>query len=125
MKNKFLKALILASSTLTAASIFASDENIEVTPIQDVTQHELAAIYVLSEICPNMVDQAEQDKFAAGYSKLVKEYLPNEKNPVARLEILSQDVNFKSILAEAETDAKNAGDAKNKEICKELTTYNN
>ena len=99
------------------------EENIEVTPMHNVTNHELAAIYVLSEICPSMV--SDQAKFNAGYQKLAKEYLPTENNPVARLELLSQQANFKSILAEAQNDAKAAGDDKNQQICEELTSYSN
>ena len=123
MKNTLLTTLFLSSTLFTVQSTFAANENIEVTPIQNVTGHELAAIYVLSEICPSMV--SDQAKFNAGYQKLVKEYLPREKNPTATLELLSKQANFKNILAEAQSDAKAAGDDKNKEICQELTTYSN
>lgn len=101
----------------------AKDENIEVTPNQTVTQQELAAIYVLSEICPKLVDN--KDGFEQGYSKLAQEHLPEEKDAVSALMKLSKSKSFKPILAEAESDAKSAGDDKNKEICQELTTYSN
>ncbi len=54
---------------LSQAAI-AQEENIEVTPLQQVTQQELAAIYVLSEVCPSLVK--EQDQFHQGYTKLAK-----------------------------------------------------
>ena len=123
MKNTLLTTLFLSSTLFTVQNTFAANENIEVTPIQNVTGHELAAIYVLSEICPSMV--SDQAKFTAGYQKLVREYLPREQNPTATLELLSKQANFKNILAEAQSDAKAAGDDKNKEICQELTTYSN
>lgn len=123
MKNTLLTALFLSSSFFAAQNAFAAEDNIEVTPMHNVTNHELAAIYVLSEICPSMV--SDQAKFNAGYQKLAKEYLPTENNPVARLELLSQQANFKSILAEAQNDAKAAGDDKNQQICEELTSYSN
>ena len=101
----------------------SKDENIEVTPNQTVTQQELAAIYVLSEICPSLVEN--KDGFEQGYAKLVQEHMPEEKNAVDALAKLSQAKTFKPILAEAKLDAQNAGNDKNQEICQELTSYSN
>ena len=129
MKSSMLKSLSLGLLTTAVMSLSVThaakqqDENIEVTPIQKVTQQELAAIYVLSEVCPSLVKDDAQ--FSRGYSKLAQEYLPQEKDAVSALSKLSKEKKFKSILAEARTDAKKAGDSKNKEICQELTTYNN
>lgn len=109
---------LIALSTAHAAS---KDENIEVTPVQQVTEQELAAIYVLSEVCPALV--SDQKKFQAGYNQLAQEYLPQQKNPMKYLEKLSQSKSFQPILAEAQADAEKAGAAKNQEICKELSTY--
>lgn len=114
----FTTALMTLSVTHAATQ---KDENIEVTPLEKVTQQELAAIYVLSEVCPRLVK--DQAKFEQGYAKLAQEYLPAEKNAVSSLAKLSKEKKFKSILSEARTDAKKAGDAKNLEICQELTTY--
>ena len=129
MKSSMFKSLSLGLLTTAVMSLSMThaakqqDENIEVTPIQKVTQQELAAIYVLSEVCPSLVKDDAQ--FSRGYSKLAQEYLPQEKDAVSALSKLSKEKKFKSILAEARTDAKKAGDAKNKEICQELTTYSN
>ncbi|MFD1439526.1 hypothetical protein HLH14_04375 [Acinetobacter sp. ANC 4282] len=129
MKSSMFKSLSLGLLTTAVMSLSVThaakqqDENIEVTPIQKVTQQELAAIYVLSEVCPSLVKDDAQ--FSRGYSKLAQEYLPQEKDAVSALSKLSKEKKFKSILAEARTDAKKAGNSKNKEICQELTTYNN
>ncbi|OTG86427.1 hypothetical protein B9T31_08005 [Acinetobacter sp. ANC 4558] len=101
----------------------ADNKNIEVTPMQQVTAEELAVIYVLSEVCPSIV--SNQAQFSSGYEKLVKEYLPEEKQPVEALKKLTQTPKFKPILDEARVDAKNAGTDKNKVICEELVTYTN
>lgn len=129
MKSSMFKSLSLGLLTTAVMSLSVThaakqqDENIEVTPVQKVTQQELAAIYVLSEVCPSLVKDDAQ--FSRGYSKLAQEYLPQEKDAVSALSKLSKEKKFKSILAEARSDAKKAGDSKNKEICQELTTYNN
>lgn len=126
MNLNVMKKVILAvcgSSLIAIGSAHAAnkDENIEVTPLQKVTQQELAAIYVLSEVCPSLV--SDQSQFENGYNTLAKEYLPQQKNPTEYLKSLSKEKKFKPILAEAQADAKKAGKAKNQEICKELSTY--
>ena len=129
MKLSMFKSLslgLLTTALMTLSVTHAAtqqDENIEVTPNQKITQQELAAIYVLSEVCPSLIK--ENDQFKKGYAKLAQEYLPQEQDPVNALQKLSKQKNFKSILAEAKSDAKKAGDVKNKEICQELTTYSN
>ena len=127
MKFTALKTTSLALLTALTFSLThaeeSKDENIEVTPNQTVTQQELAAIFVLSEICPKLVDN--KDGFEQGYAKLAQEHLPEEKDAVSALMKLSKSKSFKPILAEAKSDANNAGDDKNKEICQELTTYSN
>ena len=129
MKLSMFKSLslgLLTTALMTLSVTHAAtqqDENIEVTPNQKITQQELAAIYVLSEVCPSLVK--ENDQFKKGYAKLAQEYLPQEQDPINALQKLSKQKNFKSILAEAKSDAKKAGDVKNKEICQELTTYSN
>ena len=126
MNLNVMKKVILAvcgSSLIAIGSAHAAnkDENIEVTPLQQVTQQELAAIYVLSEVCPSLF--SDQSQFENGYNTLAKEYLPQQKNPTEYLKSLSKEKKFKPILAEAQADAKKAGKAKNQEICKELSTY--
>lgn len=121
MNKLFLKAIFLCSAF--AATQLASAENIEVTPIQQVTQQELAAIYVLSEICPSLLPN--QAGFDAGYRNLAQEYLPQAKNAVLTLKKMSTEASFQPILLEAQQDARRAGDAQNKKICQELSAYSN
>jgi len=126
MKNPIFQALTfcaISAATLLRTSAFAADENINVTPTQQVTKQELAAIYVLSEICPSMVKDKSQ--FNQGYTKLVTEYMPGQRNPVESLNQMAKQNDFRNILAEAQSDAKKAGKKKNQVICNELTTYNN
>ena len=126
MKNPIFQALTFwasSAATLLGTSAFAADENINVTPTQQVTKQELAAIYVLSEICPSMVKDKSQ--FNQGYTKLVTEYMPGQRNPVESLNQMAKQNDFRNILAEAQSDAKKAGKKKNQVICNELTTYNN
>lgn len=126
--QKLLLAMLVASAGLTTSNTFAasdktedaSHENIDVTQI-NVTQEELAAIYVLSEICPSLLKK--QTGFETGYANLLKDYLPQEKKPVDYLSNLSQQGHFKDVLKQARDDAKRAGDQANLEICQDVVNY--
>lgn len=126
MKLKQMKMWAFGLSTslllgLSNAHAAIDSENIDVTPEQHITPEELAAIYVLSEICPALT--GENSHFQQGYATLVKDYMPNEKDPVSALKQLSQAQSFEKVLKEAQQDAKDAGDAENKEICQDVMAY--
>ena len=121
-----LFAVVVASSSLIMSNATAATdsqdhhENIEVTQL-NVTPEELAAIYVLSEICPSLLKK--QTGFETGYANLLKDYLPQEKKPVDYLSNLSQQGHFKAVLKQAREDAKRAGDQANLEICQDVVNY--
>lgn len=113
----FLATILTGLSAIT----FAQDSNHEVTPEQYVTEEELAAIYVLSEICPSLVDN--QAAFEQGYQSFVEVYLPDIQNPIDALKRFSHEANSAPLLLEAKRDADQAGTVKNSQICQELVTY--
>ena len=130
MNNKLLKslsvfALISTASALSIANAAKSDEvseNIEVTQ-QAVTPQELAAIHVLGEVCPKLIDKNDEQAFDDGYTRLVKDYMPNESHPETALKKLSKQKSFQSILKEARSDAEKAGDKQNLEVCEDIKAY--
>ena len=118
---RYLSLSLATFLTLACSFATAQSSNHEVTPEQYVTQEELAAIYVLSEICPSLT--THQQDFQHGYQALLQEYLPHIANPSEALHRLMTQPNSAPILKEAQQDADRAGEAKNAQICQELTTY--
>ncbi len=123
----FLSAGLISASLIFAPNAFAEKtnstnikENIEVTQ-QSVTKDELAAIYVLSEVCPSLVKQ--DDQFKKGYNNLLKDYLPQEKTPDTALKSLVKQSSFKDALKQARADAKTAGDKGNLKVCSDVKDY--
>ncbi|MDQ9020052.1 hypothetical protein RFI02_02910 [Acinetobacter sichuanensis] len=98
----------------------AHDEKIEVTQV-NVTDQELAAIYVLSDICPKLVK--DKDAFDAGYQRLLKDFIPDAADPEATIKKLVKEKSFKSILKEAQGDAKKAGKEANTGVCEDVLNY--
>ncbi|MFV5375602.1 MULTISPECIES: MCR_0457 family protein [Acinetobacter] len=134
MKKSLVQSLSLVLLMSMATVGFAADKKkttekktenenvVEVTPQQGITPEELAAIQVLSEICPDLIGKKDAD-FAQGYERLVKDYLPNETDAVSALEKRSKDKGFKKYLKEARQDAKAAGDEQNTLVCQDVKAY--
>ena len=122
-----LSLSLLIMSSFATSPVFAADkktvaDKIEVTPIsEDVTKEELAAIYVLSEICPSLI--GKDLKFNKAYEQLVKAYLSNEDDAVDVLKKRANSKDFKAALKEARNDAKAASDDDNRQICDDVRNY--
>ena len=128
-KNVFasLGLSLLITATVIMPATYAAEkksntEKIEVTPMADnVSDQELAAIYVLSEICPSLI--GKDLKFNKAYEQLVKAYLSNEDDAVDVLKKRANSKDFKAALKEARSDAKAASDDDNRQICDDVRNY--
>lgn len=87
------------------------------------TMEELAAVNVLQEVCPQLLDKTVQDKFQAGYGRLMAELLPNIDTPVLAMQSLKDDSEYKPLLVEAREDAAKATVTENREVCLEVANY--
>ena len=81
----------------------------------------MAAIYVLSDICPKLVK--DDEAFEAGYARLLKEFLPESTDPTTDIKKLVKEKSFKSVLKEAQSDAKKAGKEANIGVCEDVLNY--
>ena len=129
MNNKLLK--LLSTFALTASISIIShaadnseniEQNIDISA-PSVSQEELAAIQVLHEICPALINKSEEDAFNQGFNRLITDYMPNEKQPVQALEQLSKSKDFQKFLSEARSDAEKAGDEQNRAVCADVKDY--
>lgn len=105
-----------------AAEKKSNTEKIEVTPMADnVSDQELAAIYVLSEICPSLI--GKDLKFNTAYENLAQAFLANEKDAVKMLNKRAKAKDFQVALTEARNDANAASEDDNRQICDDVRNY--
>ena len=109
---KTLSTLTLA--TLMATSAFASD-NVEISPDAGTTREEIAAIHVLSEICPQII--GKNKNFDAGLKRVLTDLLPGVSDPVAAVKAYSQEAEFQGLIKQAREDASGATTEENREVC--------
>lgn len=91
-------------------------EAIEISPQLQTSKEEIAAIQVLSEICPQIIGQNKN--FDAGYDRLLADYLKGISNPKLALQALSQEPDYQVILKQARDDAAKASREDNREVCR-------
>ena len=128
-KNVFasLGLSLLITATVIMPATYAAEkksntEKIEVTPMADnVSDQELAAIYVLSEICPSLI--GKDLKFNTAYENLAQAFLANEKDAVKMLNIRAKAKDFQVALTEARNDANAASEDDNRQICDDVRNY--
>ena len=128
-KNVFASlglSLLITATVVTPATYAAekksSTEKIEVTPMADnVSDQELAAIYVLSEICPSLI--GKDLKFNTAYENLAQAFLANEKDAVKMLNQRAKAKDFQVALTEARNDANAASEDDNRQICDDVRNY--
>lgn len=108
--------LMCAINTTTTA-----DEQILDFDTQQAMPAELAALAVLGNMCPTLIETDEA--FTNGYHKVIKELLPNAKNPVAEFKLLTESSEYKDIMTTEYEFAMEAGDTENQEICLAIQEY--
>lgn len=130
MKKKVFASLglsLLITATVIMPATYAAEkksntEKIEVTPMADnVSDQELAAIYVLSEICPSLI--GKDLKFNTAYENLAQAFLANEKDAVKMLNKRAKAKDFQVALTEARNDANAASEDDNRQICDDVRNY--
>ncbi|WLF83084.1 MCR_0457 family protein [Moraxella sp. ZY210820] len=113
-----ITAFMLSCAMITTVQ---ADEQVLDFDTQHAMPAELATVAVLGELCPTLIET--DDAFTNGYHKVIKELLPNAKNPVAEFKLLTESPEYKDIMATERAFALQAGDAENQEICIAIQEY--
>ena len=122
MISKLFKTLTAISlSTLMAMPVFAQDENVEISPETGTTREEIAAMHVLSEICPQIIGQNKN--FDAGYIRVLNDLLPGISDPVAAVKAYSKDPEFQPAIQQAREDAARATSEDNRQVCLDVIEW--
>ena len=92
----------------------AKPDGIEVSPTQQSSMQEVAAIQVLSEICPQII--GKNKNFDTGYHLLLSDFLPGFKDPELALQALNENDDYQTALKQARDDAAHATRENNREV---------
>ena len=116
-----VKKLLITVLCFSSTQLFAAQALPEEQATAAISEEEMAALYVLSQICPALVD--DQQQLQQGYENILRDYIPQLKQPAKALQQLSQQPRFATILREAEVTARQAGEQQNRIICEEILAY--
>ncbi len=124
LNTRMITTLLLSAACSTGVAQAAknsADSKVEFQNNLPVTQEEIAAVNVLSEICPKIL--GKNPNFDAGYRRLLADLLPDFQDPVTALRALQDDQEYQQKLVDARNDAKKASVEDNREICLDVVQY--
>ena len=121
MSTLLKKITTLALATMITLPAFAAEENVEVSPEAGTTREEIAAMHVLSEICPQII--GNNKNFNDRYVRVLKDLLPGISDPVAAVKAYSQDPEFQPAIAQAREDAARATAENNRQVCLDVIDW--
>lgn len=100
-----------------------TDKTIAVTQPLQTTKEEIAVIQVLSEVCPPLLTQQQNQKFRFGYNAYLASMLPDFDQPAVVLQYLADQTDYRKILAETRQQTALFSSEDNRAVCIELANY--
>lgn len=116
------KTAVTKSASAKTTKTAAKPDGIEVSPTQQSSMQEVAAIQVLSEICPQII--GKNKNFDTGYHLLLSDFLPGFKDPELALQALNENDDYQTVLKQARDDAAHATRENNREVCLGVIEWN-
>ncbi len=113
----------LVRTSYAAEATPAAETKVEIKANLPTTMEEIAAVDVLSEICPKLLQGKSTAAFQTGYQHLLASLLPGVSAPAAAVKTLHDDKEYLKILDEARSDASKAGVKDNKEVCLDVIGF--
>ena len=92
-----LAGLPLISQVANAANKVSTTIPIDMSGI-NITQHEIAVMHVLSEICPPMLRGNQKQRFFNAYNAKLHQLMPTLEDPKAAIQYLSTQQDYREVL---------------------------
>lgn len=92
-----LASLPLLSQVANAANNVPTTIPVDMSGI-NITQHEIAVMHVLSEICPPMLRGKQKQRFFNAYNTKLHQLMPTLDDPKAAIQYLSTQQDYREVL---------------------------
>lgn len=92
-----LAGLPLLSQVANAAGNVSTTIPVDMSGI-NITQHEIAVMHVLSEICPPMLRGNQKQRFFNSYNAKLHQLMPTLDDPRAAIQYLSTQQDYREVL---------------------------
>ena len=86
----------------------------------NITKHEIAVMQVLSEICPQMLNGKQKQRFYKSYNVQLHELMPSLEDPKAAIQYLSTQQDYRQILQGIRGWTMGFSKQENKALCEDL-----
>ena len=112
-------SIALMSQLATAASNIDTTIPLDMAAM-NVTQHEIALMHVLSDLCPPMLNAKQKPRFYKSYNVKLHKLMPTLEDPKAAIQYLSTHQDYQKILGNIRTWTMGFSKKENKELCQEF-----
>lgn len=92
-----LVSLALMSQIASAANNVSTTIPVDMSGI-NITQHEIAVMHVLSEICPPMLRGNQKQRFFNAYNAKLHQLMPSLEDPRSAIQYLSTQQDYREVL---------------------------
>ena len=118
-----IAGLITSVAMLSQASNAANNSGTTI-PLDmsgiNITNHEIAVMQVLSEICPPMLNGKQKQRFYKSYTVQLHELMPSLEDPKAAIQYLSTQQDYRQILQGIRSWTMGFSKQENKALCEDL-----
>lgn len=115
--------LLLTLSLCSTSHAVASKKQTLSMDSTTTSMEEVAAVDVLSEICPKILGEQMNRPFSAGYRKLLADMLPSISDPALGVQTLHDNPEYMQLLQGARDDAANVTIDENRQVCLDVVHY--
>lgn len=82
-----------------------------------VTKYELALVQVLAEVCPQMLNARQRERFYEAYHYQLRAFIPTADNPEQILDYLSSQRDYRAVLQSVRSWTASFPVDENRELC--------
>ena len=98
-----------------------ADEGLTQAEANTIVKEDIASAQVMAEVCPAVI--GKNAKFDQNIQKLIQAALQDHADKSLNYDQLQTDKEYKSVLNEARTDAKDTPESEQKSVCADVLDY--
>ena len=118
IKSFLLRGLMSLGLFAVMGQAAIANEGLTQQEADTLVKEDIAGTQVLAEVCPAVIGKNAQ--FDTNIQKLIKLYLDEYSNSSATYNSLQADAEYKKLLSEARTAAKEADRAEQQAVCQDV-----
>lgn len=121
IKSFLLRGLISLGFVAVMSQVALANEGLTQQEADTLVKEDIAGTQVLAEVCPAIL--GENTRLDTNIQKLINSYLGEYSDSSMTYARLQNDIEYKRVLAEARSAAKEADQEEQKSVCQDILDF--